>query len=405
MLATAPGGWARSVRDLLYVAMAVFLVTIAIGIINGLDLYEFNRDLLLTHVHSGTLGWITLGLVAGTIWLGRSGDRRLALALAALIPIYVLAFYTGNLAFRAIGGALLLVAVLWVAVWSWQVARSTRSLPGLAVALGLTTFAYGGVIGVLIQIQFATNTTIFPTTSDFIGAHAATMAFSYLVLVAMGLLEWRIKGTAGRPLGGVIQVGALFLGGLLLALTLLLVGADESEAGQGALQAAGGIDMLFNLVAVVLFGVRILPAALRTDWMAASASRYLATSSIFVVVAIALFIYLVSQFIAGVAFEELLPTNVALDHSIFIGVITNLVLGLILTLTADRPSPSAAGDQLAFWGQNLGLIVFMVGLIGGTQVLKQIGAPVMGISILLALALAVVRLRASNLSAAEAAGS
>ena len=80
-LGSTPGDWARSARNLLYVAMAVFLVTIAIGIINGLDLYEFNRDQLLTHVHSGTMGWLTLGIVGGTIWLAKSVDRRLALAL------------------------------------------------------------------------------------------------------------------------------------------------------------------------------------------------------------------------------------------------------------------------------------------------------------------------------------
>jgi hypothetical protein len=56
---------------------------------------------------------------------------------------------------------------------------------------------------------------------------------------------------------------------------------------------------------------------------------------------------------------------------------------------------------VAFWGQNVGLVVFMVGLISETQVLKQVGAPVMGISILIALALLALRLRASNLSAAE----
>ncbi len=399
---SAPGDWARTVRDLLYVAMGVFLVTILIGIINGLDLYEFSRDQLLTHVHSGTLGWITLGIVSATIWLARAGDRRLALALAVLIPIYVAAFYTGNLAARAITGTLLLIAVLWVAFWAWQIAGAMRSLPSLAVALGLTTFAYGAIIGVLIQIQLATGTRIFPATGDFIGAHAATMAFSYLVLVAMGLLEWRVKGTVGRPLGGIIQVGALFLGGLALALTLLLVGADQSASGQQALQAAGGLDMLLNLVAIVLFAVRVLPTAIRTDWMAASAARYFATSSIFVVVAILLFIYLVSRFIGGAVFEDLLGTSVAVDHAIFIGVITNLILGLILALTADRPAPSPIADQVAFWGQNLGLVVFMAGLIGETQLLKQLGAPIMGISILLALALAAMRLRASNLSSATA---
>ena len=35
------------------VAMALFVITIVIGIVNGLDLYEFDRNQLLTHVHSG----------------------------------------------------------------------------------------------------------------------------------------------------------------------------------------------------------------------------------------------------------------------------------------------------------------------------------------------------------------
>ena len=78
-----------------------------------------------------------------------------------------------------------------------------------------------------------------------------------------------------------------------------------------------------------------------------------------------------------------------------------LLLGLGLALTADRPASSPVAVQAAFWGQNVGLLVFMAGLITETQVLKQIGAPVMGISILVALALLVLRLRASSLAPAE----
>ena len=48
--------WARTARDLYLVAAAVFIVTIAIGILNGADLVEFDRNALLTHVHSGTVG-------------------------------------------------------------------------------------------------------------------------------------------------------------------------------------------------------------------------------------------------------------------------------------------------------------------------------------------------------------
>jgi hypothetical protein len=132
----AATGPARLVRGLYLVAMAVFLVTIAIGILNGLDLVEFSRDQILTHVHSGTLGWITLSIVAAAAWLARGIDSRLATAMAVLIPIYVAAFYLGNPLLRAVSGGLVLIAILWLVVWAWQVAVARRSLPTLAVALG-----------------------------------------------------------------------------------------------------------------------------------------------------------------------------------------------------------------------------------------------------------------------------
>jgi hypothetical protein len=271
-------------------------------------------------------------------------------------------------------------------------------LPALTVALAITSFTYGAIIGVLIQIQLASGTTIFPKNADFIGAHAGTMVFSYLVLAAMGLIEWRLKGTAGRPTLGLIQVGSLFLGGVVLALALLLFGADQSDAGKNAIQAAGGIDMLLQLIAVVLFAVRIVPAAMRTDWMATGAGQRLGIASLFVVVAIVLFIYEIFLFISGKAFEDIAGIAIALDHSVFIGVITNLTVAVALSLTADRPAPSPALGQLAFWGQNGGLVVFMAGLITNTPILKQIGAPVMGVAILVALAIVAMRLRDSSLT-------
>ena len=82
MSAVATGDWPRLARLLFLVAMAVFLVPVGIGIVNGLDLVDFStadmRNTLLTHVHSGTLGWISLGIIATAMWLARSGDARLA---------------------------------------------------------------------------------------------------------------------------------------------------------------------------------------------------------------------------------------------------------------------------------------------------------------------------------------
>lgn len=388
----------RLVRTLYLVAMALFVVTIVIGIINGLDLYEFDRNQLLTHVHSGTVGWLSLAIIGSAMWMSRTGNRTMALAFAILIPAYVLAFYSGNLPARAATGVALLLAMAWLFAWSWRWALADRSLPALAVTLGISSFFYGGVIGVLLQVQLATGASLFPDGADIIGAHAGTMTFAYLILAAMGFLEWRVRGTTGMPILGLVQVVALFGGGALLAVVSIFAPAQ--------VQAIGGIYLLVELVAVVLFAIRILPAAIRANQSRGSASAYLAAGSLFVVVAMALYLYLVVSFLGDptAPFESFFPILVASDHAAFIGVTTNVVLGLMFGLAADRSDARGVVTRVAFWVMNLGLATFLVGLATETAILKQVGAPSMGVALLVLLAVAAMRLRASDLSAAQPGG-
>ena len=373
--------WVVAARDLYLVAMAVFVVNILIGILNGADVIEFDRNQILTHVHAGTVGWLTLTIVASTFLLFQAADRRLMLGLAILVPIYVLAFYTGNFGFRAIGGVALLIAIGWLLWWIWQTyLAGERSLPRLAVVLGLTTFGYGALIGVLIQISLAAKVTLLP--GDTVGAHAGAMTFGYLVLVAMGFIEWRLLGTRDQPRTGLVQIVALFLGGLIISVSLLV----------GAAQAGGGIYLLTQLVAVILFVVRIWPRALRIDWIAAAPIRHFAISAIWVVVALALFMYLVFTFISSGADPSDpnapgIPLNVliASDHMAYIGILTNVMLGLLTLLLLRASVRTGIIGQLIFWGVNLGLLVFVIGLIVDTAEIKRIGAPVMGIALLFAL--------------------
>src|SRR3990172_4416262 len=58
-------------------AIGTYVVTVAIGILNGLDLVEFDHNTLMTHVHAGTLGWITLSVFAVCGWMfGAAAARR-----------------------------------------------------------------------------------------------------------------------------------------------------------------------------------------------------------------------------------------------------------------------------------------------------------------------------------------
>lgn len=374
---TAPP-WVATARDLYLVAMAVFVVNIVIGILNGADVVEFDRNQLLTHVHAGTVGWLTLGIVASTFVLFQAADRRLMLGLAILVPVYVLAFYTGNFAFRAIGGLALLAAIGWLLAWVWQTyLAGERSLPRLGIVLALSTFGYGALIGVLLQVGFAAGVNVVPGNS--VGAHASAMTFGYLVLAAMAIIEWRILGTRDLPRAGLVQFGALFLGGLVISISLLI----------GAEQAGGGIYLLTQIIAVALFAIRIWPRSLTVNWAAAEPIRHFAASSIWVVVAMAMFMYVVFVIISSGLdpTDPAAPINILLasDHAAYIGIVTNIVLGLVITIVLRAEVRRSWVGQLIFWGVNLGLLIFVIGLIVNTTQLKQIGAPLMGITLLASL--------------------
>jgi hypothetical protein len=371
----AASPWATSARSLYLVAMTVFLVTIGIGILNGLDAVEFDRNQLLTHVHSGTIGWLTLTIVATTFLAFRAADARLAAALAICVPIYVLAFYTGNYVFRAASGTLLLVVIVWLLAWTWRTyLAGERTLPRLGLALALTTFTYGAIVGVLLQVGFASGSAIVP--GDGIGAHAGAMTFGYLVLAGMAAAEWRVLGTTGMPRGGIVQMGALFVGGLILSLALLT----------GASQVGGMLYLIAELIAVVLFLVRVVPKAVR-GLGATDGRGHLALASLWIVVALALFMYLVVQFISNPDPNAINSgILVGSDHSVYIGVITNTMFAMLAMLLGARAG-SPVLRQVVQWGMNAGLLVFVIGLVTGTQVAKQIGAPTMGVCLLLGLAL------------------
>ena len=53
-------------------------------------------------------------------------------------------------------------------------------------------------------------------------------------------------------------------------------------------------------------------------------------------------------------------------------------------------------DQLVFWGVNVGLVGFVIGLSAEVAEVKRVSTPVMGVSILLALLTAAVRMSAGG---------
>src|SRR6266511_1924031 len=147
----------RGVAPLLFASMAIFVVTVVLGILNGTDLVDLPHGALLAHVHSGTLGWISLSVFAGAAWIFDARMPRLLRdgAIVAVI-LYVAAFWSDIADVRLVTGILMLAAIVWFAVWAFQ-ARGGRQLtvPGLSMLLASIKLVIGGLLGVYLGLAHA----------------------------------------------------------------------------------------------------------------------------------------------------------------------------------------------------------------------------------------------------------
>jgi hypothetical protein len=209
--------------------------------------------------------------------------------------------------------------------------------------------------------------------------HASAQVGGYLVLVAAGIAEWQLLGEK-RATAGLIQAVLLFLAGLLLAIGILLT-----------VTPALLLSNVFQAVAIVMVAIRVGRRAIGVAWGAATGLRHEAISIAWLVVALALFIALTQQLIAAQGDQSKIPPGllIALDHTMFIGVMTNVLFGALLALGAPRTWPWA--DHVIFWGLNIGAASFVAVLLtaGSSAGSGPFGhpvaftAPIMGLSVLL----------------------
>jgi hypothetical protein len=394
---------AASARAFQY-GLIIFTLTALLGLANATQLFgALDRNTLLTHLHSGTLGWITMGVIGLTIWIfGGSGSAlaRNVMLSAVATAAYVIAFWSGNFQARAIFGTLeLLVVLYW---WWFAVSRGMAEgfgrldIPKLSVVFGLTTLVIGSTLGVIVQILLGTGSQL-PTNTDLVGAHASAQTGGYLVLVAAGFIEWQLTGGGRRTTAGLVQIGLLFVSGLLLSVSLLLA----AQLGPDLSQALPGIATVLSLAGAVIVAVRLGRAALGVSW-GEGAKRYLALAVGFLVLAKILEAILVQQFISAQGDFTKISIGLlhALDHSYFVGLMTNMLFGAILVLTADRTRAWPWADQLIFWGLNIGVAGFVAVLLiaGSGEGAKPFThpvsfiAPVMGLAALLGVATLSMRL-------------
>lgn len=119
---------------------------------------------------------------------------------------------------------------------------------------------------------------------------------------------------------------------------------------------------------------------LRGGWAGDRAGSHARIGALFLLLGVVLLVYVVQLVVAG----ELNPETgegpigvlLAFDHSMFIGVMTNVLFALVARTGHVRASSAV------LWGVNVGLVVFLAGLVADIPILERIGAPVMGLALL-----------------------
>ena len=385
---------AGELRLLWKVALAVFVVTTAIGLVNGQRIGMIDprgeRPVLLTHLHTGTIGWITLGLFGAIIWLytaGRTaggpaaGVRTLARYAAVAIGIYPFTFYLfypggplGSGALHAVFGTLALVGIVWMLAWTIRESRRVYlSVARLAALTALVNLTIGAILGVLVEARFGGLR--FPGNVN--EGHPAMMTIGYILPAAFAFVEWRMGGgiNGRRSLAGTISVVLLLVGGWLAAAAATL-----------NLPQLFPPILLLQVVATVIFAIRMAGNVARAPWRAPGGERHIAITAIAVVFDVALLVYAVMAFFA----RNLEPPRgmfVAIAHVEFVGVMTNALFAtILLAIPAQAARAWPWADDVIFWGVNIGWIGFALVELFGAPGLARVFTPIMGISLLIGIA-------------------
>lgn len=368
-------------RRLFQASLILFVITVVIGILNGLDIWEPPHGALITHVHAGTLGWITLAVFGGAIWMrdGADGAEPLATYSVIAIAAYVLAFWSVDLTSpttiqRPIGGTLAFIAIGWMLVWYFRGQRGAWTVAQLGMGLALTFLTLGAILGVLLGLQLADVNVVGEANTEALGgAHPATMVIGFVILAALAIAEWRLQGDAGRTLGedklGVTQMLLVFLAGFLGMLGLLFEVTPLIIA-----------NVPFEVVGILIVLWRLRRHLAPSTW-SPDANRFVRTAVLGLIPTVALTAMVVQNFAGGADFTEFEHILIALDHTTFLLVATMLILSMMIA--GSVVAETTVG--VIYYGVLVGASGFIVALLAQSAVLKRIFTPILGLTLLYAI--------------------
>lgn len=376
-----PRDMSVATTPLLAASLVLLIVTSVTGALTGFELLGTAEDSL--HGSAGTLGWLTLGVLATATVLfpgDAVGRRSLARAKALLVwmPIgamtaYVLASWAASAPVRTAAALFALVATIGFVVGMVPAIRQSApvTVPQLAVLVGLAILTAGLLLDLVLDVNEIGEADWVPFRVA--GARSPSIA-TFAILVGMALAEWRLaarRRPASTDTWGLAQV-LLFVAGWL---TLLLGTAVNS------LNLLGG-NVMFHALAVAVFLGRLAPRLPRVRW--STTNRWFGLLVLYLAAHVGLLGHLALGVTGGRYLElRLVPTWLifAVDHLVFVGVVANGLLGLGFRMVG--PLQRSRAEPAAFWGTNLGLIGFAVGLAGEADVVVRTAAVVMGIGVTL----------------------
>jgi hypothetical protein len=388
-------------------ALLLFVFTIVVGILNGLDIYDPDHDTLLTHVHAGTLGWISLA-TAGTGFLmftrGRdlSEDERarsstLAWAMTGAITLYVIAFLIGDRMpgdriQRPIAGTLLFVVVIWYVVWLFQNNRAydRSNVARLGLILAWLSMLIGAVLGVLLGIFTSLNEIpglADDTAARLAEAHPPAMVIGFLFLAAFSIIEWLLheEQTWAESRAGATMMWLAFVGGIIV--NIAFISDVEDLLGPANLLAIAGVGVLIWRARSLL---------VPSGWTGAGTGAYPRFSIMFLIAYLVLLTVIVQRFVSGAmdvnALQDWeLGLILTFDHVMFIGVMTFLLFGVLASQINDGSGVTVV-DKILLWGVAAGITGFAVGLLTVTAAVKQVFTPIMGVALLVGIGYYVIQL-------------
>jgi hypothetical protein len=164
-----------------------------------------------------------------------------------------------------------------------------------------------------------------------------------------------------------------FVGGALLMLGLLLDITPLAAA-----------SVLLEVIGVGIFIYRMWPSIRALRWDTMSAPLHGVAGAVGIIITIGLAQYFIIRYEADF---DLVPANqlLALDHTTFIGAMTNSLFAMLLVETVAGGRGTRL-HYLIFALVNIGIVGFAGGLLFDVTAMKRIFAPIMGTGLLLGLA-------------------